>query len=201
MSSLYRQASDFFLSGGAVMPPLLIMSLIMWFLISYKSWQFLNARKREGTVLDLLAARDGEETGSIWQRNMVRNFRLLSGRRGTVDFDHLARVRKKQESDIDRFIPSILVLAGVAPLMGLLGTVSGMITTFDVIAVFGTGNARAMAAGISEALISTQTGLVVAIPGLVLGNLLSRRAENLKERLQAFSIGLVLASRQTSSKG
>jgi hypothetical protein len=56
------------------------------------------------------------------------------------------------------------VLAAVAPLLGLLGTVTGMIATFDVLAVFGTGNAKAMAGGISEALITTQTGLLVALP-------------------------------------
>jgi biopolymer transport protein ExbB len=57
-----------------------------------------------------------------------------------------------------------------------------------------------MASGISEALISTQAGLVVAIPGLVLGGLLSRRADNLKERLGAFSIGLILCSRQADGR-
>lgn len=197
-SSLYRQACEFFQSGGAVMPPLLIISLVMWFLILYKSHQFLTARRQECSADDgWRALREGRTAGSAWQRIMMHNFRLLQGKGGMVDFAHLSRMQNKQESDIDRYIGSILVLAGSAPLLGLLGTVGGMITTFDVISMFGTGNARAMASGISEALISTQAGLVVAIPGLVLGSLLSRRAENLKERLRAFSIGLVLCSRQT----
>jgi biopolymer transport protein ExbB len=195
--SLYRQTCDFFLNGGAVMPPLLIISLIMWFLILFKSHQFLTARREECTADDgWEALKKQRADGSVWQRRMLDNFRVLQGKGGTVEFSHLSRMQNKQESDIDRYIASILVLAGSAPLLGLLGTVSGMITTFDVISMFGTGNARAMASGISEALISTQAGLVVAIPGLVLGSLLSRRADNLKERLRAFSIGLVLCSRK-----
>lgn len=197
-SSLYRQACDFLQSGGSVMLPLLAISLIMWFLILYKSHQFLTARKQECSADDgWLALQQGRTAGSIWQRRMQHNFRVLQSKSGTVDFSHLSRMQNKQESDIDHYIATILVLAGAAPLLGLLGTVGGMITTFDVISMFGTGNARAMASGISEALISTQTGLVVAIPGLVLGSLLSRRANNLKERLQSFSIGLILCSRQT----
>lgn len=197
-SSLYRQACDFFQSGGAVMPPLLVISLIMWFLILHKSRQFLTARKQECSTDDgWQALQNGRAVGSVWQQQMMNNFRILQSKDGRVDFSHLSRMQNKQESDIDRFIATILVLAGATPLLGLLGTVGGMITTFDVISTFGTGNARAMASGISEALISTQAGLVVAIPGLVLGSLLSRRADNLKERLRAFSIGLVLCSRQT----
>jgi biopolymer transport protein ExbB len=68
--------------------------------------------------------------------------------------------------------------------LGLLGTVTGMIATFDVLSVFGTGNAKAMAGGISEALITTQTGLLVAIPGLYMKGFLDRRADNLIQRVQ-----------------
>ncbi len=86
---------------------------------------------------------------------------------------------------------TILVLASLAPLMGLLGTVSGMLTTFDVIALFGTGNARALAAGVSEALITTQSGLVVALPGLFMGNFIRRRVDRLKGRLERYCFSLI----------
>ena len=79
----------------------------------------------------------------------------------------------------------IRVLIAICPLLGLLGTVTGMITTFDVLAVFGTGNAKAMAGGISEALITTQTGLLVAIPGLYMKGFLERRARRLQQRIAA----------------
>ena len=93
-------------------------------------------------------------------------------------------------SSLNRHLWLIAVLAALAPLMGLLGTVTGMIATFDVISIFGTGNAKAMAGGISEALITTQTGLLVAIPGLYMSGFLSRRAESLKQRISAVGIFL-----------
>lgn len=82
------------------------------------------------------------------------------------------------------------VLAAIAPLLGLLGTVTGMMTTFDVLAIFGTGNAKAMAGGISEALITTQTGLLIAIPGLYMKGFLDRRARNLAQRITAAGLYL-----------
>ncbi len=65
-----------------------------------------------------------------------------------------------------------------------------MIETFDVIAFFGTGNARALAGGISVALITTQTGLLVAIPGLIMANRLGRRAEALRTSLDEAAAAL-----------
>ncbi|MFO7840285.1 MAG: MotA/TolQ/ExbB proton channel family protein [Desulfosalsimonadaceae bacterium] len=107
--------------------------------------------------------------------------------------------RRSNERRLDRFILDetvltlnrsltdhlavIGVLAAIAPLLGLLGTVMGMIDTFDILAVFGTGNAKGMAGGISEALVTTQTGLMVAIPGLYMKGFLDRRARNLKQRI------------------
>ena len=81
---------------------------------------------------------------------------------------------------LDRFESSIKVFAAVAPLLGLLGTVTGMISTFDVITVYGTGDPKLLSGGISEALITTQLGLTVAIPLLILGSLLSGWSESIK---------------------
>ena len=89
----------------------------------------------------------------------------------------------REVDKLKRSLRPLSVIATVAPLLGLLGTVLGMIETFEVIAAFGTGNARAMAGGISVALITTQTGLLVAIPGLVLSGRLRDRAEQLRVRL------------------
>ncbi|MBE9569130.1 MAG: MotA/TolQ/ExbB proton channel family protein, partial [Proteobacteria bacterium] len=96
----------------------------------------------------------------------------------------------REMSPLRRFLSVIAVLAAVAPLFGLLGTVTGMMTTFDVIAVFGTGNAKAMAGGISEALITTQSGLLVAIPGLFMSVFLIRRADHLESNLDELLITL-----------
>ena len=78
-----------------------------------------------------------------------------------------------QQPKLERFGTAITVIAAVAPLLGLLGTVTGMISTFDIITRFGTGDPKMLSGGISEALVTTQLGLVVAIPALLLGNLLT----------------------------
>ena len=76
------------------------------------------------------------------------------------------------ESKTNRFATILPVIAAVAPLLGLLGTVTGMISTFEIITEHGTGDPRMLSSGISEALITTQLGLIVAIPMLLLGNML-----------------------------
>ncbi|MGO0307376.1 MotA/TolQ/ExbB proton channel family protein [Endozoicomonas acroporae] len=68
---------------------------------------------------------------------------------------------------VDRNIPLIKTIIAVCPLLGLLGTVTGMVAVFDVMSVAGTGNARAMAAGVSRATIPTMAGMVVALSGLL----------------------------------
>ncbi len=84
---------------------------------------------------------------------------------------------------LDRFGSTIMVIAAVAPLLGLLGTVTGMIATFDIITEFGTGNPKLLSSGISVALVTTELGLVVAIPALIVGNLLSAWAEGIKDEM------------------
>jgi biopolymer transport protein ExbB len=76
-----------------------------------------------------------------------------------------------------RFLPFMAVTAAAAPLMGLLGTVTGMINTFSLITIFGTGDAKSLSSGISEALVTTELGLIVAIPSLIFHALLSRMAK------------------------
>jgi len=85
---------------------------------------------------------------------------------------------------LERFESAIIVFAAVAPLLGLLGTVTGMISTFDVITEYGTGDPKLLSGGISEALVTTQLGLIVAIPALLLGNLLSGWSERIKSGME-----------------
>lgn len=79
---------------------------------------------------------------------------------------------------LERFLPFLAITAAAAPLMGLLGTVIGMIKTFNLITVFGTGDAKSLSSGISEALVTTELGLTIAIPALVIHGLLSRMAKH-----------------------
>jgi biopolymer transport protein ExbB len=91
---------------------------------------------------------------------------------------------------LDKFGSIILVMAAVAPLLGLLGTVSGMISTFDIITEFGTGDPKLLSSGISEALITTKLGLIVAIPTLLMGNLFSGWSNKIKVMLEREALRL-----------
>ncbi len=79
---------------------------------------------------------------------------------------------------LERGLAALETIAGIAPLLGLLGTVLGMIKVFTVISRQGTGQASLLAGGISEALITTVTGLFIGIPALIMYNYFSHRAEN-----------------------
>jgi biopolymer transport protein ExbB len=91
----------------------------------------------------------------------------------------------------ERGLPFLALAAAAAPLLGLLGTVTGMINTFNVITVFGTGDPKTLAGGISEALITTEFGLIVAIPSLLLHALLSRRLKGMLGRLEQISVAFL----------
>ena len=88
-------------------------------------------------------------------------------------------------------LPVIAITAATAPLIGLLGTVSGMITTFNLITLFGSGDPKPLAGGISEALITTLFGLVVAIPALVLHAFLSRRAQGITQTTERLGLSFI----------
>jgi biopolymer transport protein ExbB len=92
---------------------------------------------------------------------------------------------------IERFGSAITVFAAVAPLLGLLGTVTGMISTFDVITEHGTGDPKLLSGGISEALITTQLGLCVAIPTLLVGTLLRGRARAIEGAMERAAVRVI----------
>lgn len=92
---------------------------------------------------------------------------------------------------LDRMLPFIAVTAATAPLMGLLGTVTGMINTFKLITIFGTGDAKQLSSGISEALVTTEFGLIVAIPALIMHALLSRRAQGIMANMERMAVAFV----------
>jgi biopolymer transport protein ExbB len=102
----------------------------------------------------------------------------------------------KESQLIDRFGVVILVIASVAPLMGLLGTVTGMISTFDIITLYGTGNPKLLSGGISEALITTMFGLIVAIPALLIGQFLSAKTESIKSDMEKWALATCNAFQQ-----
>lgn len=177
------------------MAPLLLLSLVLWILILNRVLFFRRLARKNMTRV---------QAGEYLQENrfpdpdqsqgavavLVSDFLQRRSRIPAVDLFILDETVFSMTSSLNRFMAVIPMLAKIAPLLGLLGTVTGMLATFDVISVFGTGNARAMADGISEALISTETGLIIAIPGLYMANFLKRRAERLKQRIA--SVGMYL---------
>lgn len=92
---------------------------------------------------------------------------------------------------IERFLSTLGMLAAIAPLLGLLGTVTGMINTFHVITYYGTGDPRMMSGGISEALVTTMLGLSVAIPIMMAHTFLSRRVETQISKMEEKSVAFV----------
>lgn len=91
---------------------------------------------------------------------------------------------KRAVKRLERYLPTLSTIISIEPLLGLLGTVTGMIKVFNVVSAKGVGQADLLAGGISEALITTATGLSVAIPFLVFYNLYSERAETITLELE-----------------
>jgi biopolymer transport protein ExbB len=101
-----------------------------------------------------------------------------------VMYEHILETRMK----LQRGLPFIAVSASSAPLLGLLGTVTGIISTFRLITVFGSGDVKMLSAGISEALVTTEFGLIVAIPALLIHAFLNRRARGLVDRMEKTAV-------------
>jgi biopolymer transport protein ExbB len=107
--------------------------------------------------------------------------------------EHLQSWLHGQQMHFERRLSLLAVVATAAPLMGLLGTVSGMVNTFALMTVFGAGNAMKLSAGISEVLVATELGLLVAIPSLVMHGFLSHRIRKNIALLEHYAIELAIA--------
>ena len=149
---------DFLYSGGPVLLVIFFTTLILWFLIAERFWFF--ALQSKSYSQRLMCQWNALPEHHSWFARVTRE-KLLSEAR--IQFSSVLGV--------------IRTLINIAPLLGLLGTVSGMIEVFDVIAFSGSSNARAMSAGISKCILSTMAGLVVAISGLYFINLLERYSD------------------------
>ena len=104
----------------------------------------------------------------------------------------------KELPSLERGLSTIKVLAAISPMMGLLGTVTGMIETFQAITLFGTGDPKMMAGGISQALITTVLGLVAAIPLILLHSIASGRSKAVIEVLEEQSAGIIASHAEKS---
>lgn len=156
---------DFFEAGGNVLWAILVVTIVMWTLILERIWFFLRDMPRRLAALERQWMERDERTS--WYARRIRD--------GMVSVI---------ANEANRNMLLIKALMAVLPLLGLLGTVTGMIRVFDVMAVLGTANARAMAGGISQATIPTMAGLVAALSGLYFVTMLDRRARNGVERAE-----------------
>jgi biopolymer transport protein ExbB len=169
------------------MVPLLLVSLTMWLLIAERALVLrrLSVHTFSGPAAlkcihekQLPESQDGGAVGVL-----ILCFLDRCSGDPNLDRNILDELVLSLNRSLTKYLPLIGVLAAIAPLLGLLGTVTGMMSTFDVMSLFGTGDAKGMAGGISEALVTTQTGLIVAIPGLYMKNFLERRAQALRRQL------------------
>lgn len=150
---------EFFEAGGPVLWGILMVTIIMWTLIIERFWffQYLLPQKR----LEII-----DEWGSVNNKGDWFSMRMRD------------QMISEVSTETKRFLLTIETMMQILPLLGLLGTVVGMIKVFDVMTFFGTGNARLMASGVSQATIPTMAGLVAAISGLYIANLLKRKADD-----------------------
>ncbi|MFT5314823.1 MAG: biopolymer transport protein ExbB [Candidatus Krumholzibacteriia bacterium] len=185
IADTWWQTAEYLRQGGFVMVPLVIVSIVMWTLIIDRLRVFRDLKRRDvnaAQAVVMLNEQKAKKTTGLCA-TLVNDFMAERAGDASLDKDILRSCTMHLKRQLDDRLAVIAVLAAVAPLLGLLGTVLGMVETFNVIAAFGTGNSRALAGGIGVALVTTQTGLLVAIPGMLMSNRLSRASQQLQLNL------------------
>jgi biopolymer transport protein ExbB len=191
----------FFKKGGIVMYPLalvailaLLLCLERFLVLSYRghlSRRFirkLNALVKDTRYEDAASLCLKKETSL----SMVLFAVLNRARETREDAERsLQEALLREQPKLDRRMGLLAAMGTIAPLLGLLGTVTGIITLFTVITEVGTNDARVLAGGISEALVTTETGLVIAIPVMILHGLLSEKIETVTSEMYVQSTSLL----------
>lgn len=192
------------LSGGPLVWPILLVGLVALVLIGERLVFLRRVRANTDDLMSNVSTKvaQGDIAGALSEAdtqegrptsNVIKAGLALLGQPQEVVESGLAEAILREMPRLERFIQVLKVLAGVAPLLGLLGTVTGMINTFHVITVHGTGDPRLMAGGISEALITTQLGLAVAIPILIAAALLGRKVQRIAGDMEEKALALAAA--------
>jgi biopolymer transport protein ExbB len=184
--------------GGKVMVPILLLGAfaLLTTLLKWIYLMFVNMPRAKvlAELLGTVREKDKERATALAGR-----MRGMVGRMLRAGVEVLEQPREVIEeamfekmldakARLHRFIPFVGVAAASAPLIGLLGTVTGIISTFSLITVFGSGDVKFFAAGISECLITTEYGLYVAIPCVLLHSFLSRKAKAITDQLEQLAV-------------
>ena len=155
--SAYEAVSRFMDMGGNVLWLIAILLFVMWMLIFERVWYFKMGWKKD--VAAAIGKWEGRSERKSWAAHQIRD-KLISE----------ARLQ------INQYLPVIKTMVALCPLLGLLGTVTGMIEVFNIMAVTGGGDAKSMAGGVSRATIPTMAGMVAALSGVFANTYVTRVA-------------------------
>jgi biopolymer transport protein ExbB len=192
---------DFFIKGGIFMYPILLCSITALAIFFERLW---NLKRSRVVPLDLVREvealiRKGNIPGATMRcqqsRSAIARILLAGiknvGKRREIIKEYLEEVGRQESASLERFVEGLGTIAGVSTLLGLLGTVSGMIKIFSVISTQTVVNPGSLAGGISEALITTYAGLTVAIPTIVMYKYLQSKTNALILQMEEHAIRLV----------
>ncbi|WP_101758755.1 MotA/TolQ/ExbB proton channel family protein [Oceanicoccus sp. KOV_DT_Chl] len=149
---------NFMESGGVVLWFIAVLTFVMWTLVFERFWYFKTGLRQD--VDNVIAIWEARRERKSWNARQIR--------RQLISQAHLK---------INASLPMIKTLVALAPLFGLMGTVTGMIEVFNIMAVTGGGDAKSMAGGVSKATIPTMAGMVAALSGVFANTYVSRIAE------------------------
>jgi biopolymer transport protein ExbB len=192
---------EFIIKGGPVMVPLLLCSVVSLSIIVERFLSLRRSRILRYDVLqrieELLRDRKIPEASTLCKRypsSMTRILlaAILNHDKSRQEIKEIIEDAGRQEVPVlERYLTILGTIASISVLLGLLGTVSGMIRTFNAIAALGYGHPEALAAGISEALVATATGLSIAIPTLVMYNYFTSKVDSLVVEMEKNSLRML----------
>jgi biopolymer transport protein ExbB len=187
--------------GGIVMIPLLICSITALAIVIERSISLRRRRVIKPEIVNIIDTIQKPEDVplaiSICQKNQgpfaqIVQFGLENAGLPRIELTELVTDQGRQEArSLEKGLVVLETIAGIAPLLGLLGTVLGMIKVFTVVSQQGVGQAQALSGGISEALITTVVGLSIGIPALVVFNLFTKRTESFVMDIEKFTSRLL----------
>lgn len=192
---------DILWSGGILMIPIILCSIAVIAITVERFWTLAPAkiapRNQLGQVWNLIQNNqmDGEKLKELRRSSPLGRILaagLSNSRHGRdVMKDSIEEAASQVIHEMERYLNALGTIAAVSPLLGLLGTVFGMITVFNSIMMEGTGNAGVLAGGISQALITTAAGLTVAIPAMISHRFFIRRMDSLVVTMEQEAVKLV----------